>query len=352
MERRDLVPATLRRGTIPALLLCLLGWSTGWVPAGWAVGRTEGLPSSESEGQSALTELAQIPEDSSPSPPRNARQVVRAEGDELSDGLRDRALGALDELPEADRSPDGLLGLAMLRYGRGEYAGAAAAADAVLERVPSGPLAVTAATVAGYSLFYRSTVNRDLLEQSLERVDRALALSEGTAQLAAYGKILVLWALDRPGSAIHLAESVMATAPSSPPSDRARRLLCTIQDNTPAEELVADGFSPEENLGPSPEQKAILDEDPDAVVAPEKIYSPAPLYTEVARQARVQGAVVLQAVIDRHGCPTSIEVLEGLPHGLDEKAVEAVRTWVFRPATVAGEPLPVYYRLKVNFKLE
>ena len=293
-----------------------------------------------------------MPADSSPAPPRNARQVVRAEDDELSDGLRDRALGALDELPEADRSPDGLLGLAMLRYSRGEYAGAAEAADAVLDRVPSGPLAVTAATVAGYSLFHRSTLNPKLLEQSLERMDRALELSDGTAELAAYGKVLVLWALNRPGSAIRAADLVIAAAPSSPPADRARRLVCTIQDNTTAEALAADGVPAEVDLGPTAEQKAFLDEHPGAVQAPEKIYFPPPQYTEEARQARVQGAVVLQAILDRHGCPTSIKVLEGLPHGLDEMAVEAVRRWVFRPATAAGEPIPVYYNLKVSFKLK
>jgi outer membrane biosynthesis protein TonB len=46
-----------------------------------------------------------------------------------------------------------------------------------------------------------------------------------------------------------------------------------------------------------------------------------------------------------------VRSLEGLPHGLTESAMAAVRQWVFSPATLAGEPVKVYYVLTVNFTI-
>jgi protein TonB len=89
-----------------------------------------------------------------------------------------------------------------------------------------------------------------------------------------------------------------------------------------------------------------------SVLAPVKIYDPKPLYSEVARKARIQGVVILQAVIDRQGNVTDVKVLKGLPFGLTEGAVEAVRQWKFEPATLNGKPVAVYYNLTVNFSLQ
>lgn len=88
------------------------------------------------------------------------------------------------------------------------------------------------------------------------------------------------------------------------------------------------------------------------VQAPVKVYAPNPRYTEEARQARIQGFVILQAVIDREGKVASIEVLKGLPNGLDKSAVDTVKQWTFRPATKNGEPVAVYYDLTVSFSLQ
>jgi protein TonB len=89
-----------------------------------------------------------------------------------------------------------------------------------------------------------------------------------------------------------------------------------------------------------------------AVVAPVRIHDPRPLYTEVARKARIQGVVILQAVIDREGNVTEVTVLKPLPFGLSEAAVDAVRQWRFKPATLNGRPVTVYYNLTVNFSLQ
>jgi protein TonB len=87
------------------------------------------------------------------------------------------------------------------------------------------------------------------------------------------------------------------------------------------------------------------------VKKPEPIYQPQPRYTETARKARVQGTVVLRAVIDEHGNVTDLKVLRGQPMGLDQAALDAVRMWRFKPATLHGQPVKVYFTLTVNFQL-
>ena len=86
---------------------------------------------------------------------------------------------------------------------------------------------------------------------------------------------------------------------------------------------------------------------------PVKITSPQPQYTEIARKARIQGVVIVQAIIDKRGNVTSVKLLKGLPMGLDKAAVEAIKRWRFEPATLAdGRPVAVYYTLTVNFQLQ
>lgn len=88
------------------------------------------------------------------------------------------------------------------------------------------------------------------------------------------------------------------------------------------------------------------------VKAPNKISAPQPQYTEIARKARIQGVVIVQAIINKQGDVTDVKVLKGLPMGLDQAAVEAIRKWKFEPATLNGKPVDVYYNLTVNFTLQ
>jgi TonB family protein len=88
------------------------------------------------------------------------------------------------------------------------------------------------------------------------------------------------------------------------------------------------------------------------VTRPEKIAGSPPQYTIEARKARVQGVVILEAIIDEQGDVTNVNVLKGLPEGLDQAAVDAVKTWKFKPATFEGRPVKVYYTLTVNFTMD
>jgi len=80
------------------------------------------------------------------------------------------------------------------------------------------------------------------------------------------------------------------------------------------------------------------------------IYRPQPAYPPMARAARVQGAVVLRAVISRNGTIENLQTLSGHPL-LIPAAIEAVRQWRYRPYILNGEPVEVETRVTVNFIL-
>lgn len=89
----------------------------------------------------------------------------------------------------------------------------------------------------------------------------------------------------------------------------------------------------------------------DGVTAPKVIHKPEPSYTPEAREAKIEGRVLLSGVLDIDGKLHEVEVKESLDAGLDQKAVEAIGTWRFEPARKAGEPVPVAVNIEVNFRL-
>jgi TonB family protein len=76
-----------------------------------------------------------------------------------------------------------------------------------------------------------------------------------------------------------------------------------------------------------------------------------PEYSEEARKAKWQGTVVLQLVVDEHGMPQQMRVTRSLGLGLDQKAMEAVAKWRFKPGLKDGKPVPVIATIEVNFRL-
>jgi len=80
------------------------------------------------------------------------------------------------------------------------------------------------------------------------------------------------------------------------------------------------------------------------------IYRVQPNYPALARSARVQGQVVLRAVISRTGAIENLQVLSGHPL-LTGAALEAVRQWRYRPYILNGEPVEVETQVTVNFLL-
>jgi TonB family protein len=87
------------------------------------------------------------------------------------------------------------------------------------------------------------------------------------------------------------------------------------------------------------------------VTNPIPIDRPEPQYSEEARKAKWQGAVLLSLVVDEHGKPTNIHVIRPLGLGLDEKAIEAVTKWTFKPGMKDGKAVPVQAQIEVTFRL-
>ena len=88
------------------------------------------------------------------------------------------------------------------------------------------------------------------------------------------------------------------------------------------------------------------------VQPPGKVVAPPPQYTEIARKARIQGVVIVEAIIYKQGNVTNVKILKGLPMGLDKSAVETALQWRFKPALENGEPVAVFFNLLVNFSLQ
>lgn len=80
-------------------------------------------------------------------------------------------------------------------------------------------------------------------------------------------------------------------------------------------------------------------------------YSPAPEYPQDARKAKLSGQVIVAMIVDSNGQPQNVHVARGLGNELDEKAVEAVQQYRFKPATRDGEPVPVNLKVEVNFRM-
>ena len=78
-----------------------------------------------------------------------------------------------------------------------------------------------------------------------------------------------------------------------------------------------------------------------------------PQYTEAAREAKLEGAVLLDGVVTADGMLTALRVRRGLGLGLDERALEAAASWQFEPARTRRDnvPVPVRVTIEVHFRL-
>ena len=75
-----------------------------------------------------------------------------------------------------------------------------------------------------------------------------------------------------------------------------------------------------------------------------------PTYPPLARQARIQGVVILQAQISKDGSIENLQLISGHPM-LAPAAIEAVKQWKYKPYLLNGEPVEVDTQVQVNFTL-
>ena len=89
------------------------------------------------------------------------------------------------------------------------------------------------------------------------------------------------------------------------------------------------------------------------VTSPVPTASPKPTYTAEAMRARIQGAVLVECVVQPTGQCSDIQVVRSLDpmYGLDDEAIRSVKGWRFRPGMRMGQPVPVLVSIEVTFTL-
>jgi TonB family protein len=90
----------------------------------------------------------------------------------------------------------------------------------------------------------------------------------------------------------------------------------------------------------------------DGVGVPKAIYSPPPSYTDEARRRKLNGTVLLSAVLTIQGTVEQIRVVQSLEPSLDQASVDIMRTWKINPAKdAAGNPVPIRAPIETTFRL-
>jgi len=149
----------------------------------------------------------------------------------------------------------------------------------------------------------------------------------------------------------------------APPPERSRRVpipdptpddpepLLFHVPETPSLELSSNLAGIDSLVPPPPPAEEGPIEFSSQMVRPVRISGAEPHYTEIARRARLEGVVILRAIISREGLVRDLSVVKPLGLGLEDAAVAAVENWRFEPATLNGEPIDVIYRVTVRFNL-
>jgi TonB family protein len=108
------------------------------------------------------------------------------------------------------------------------------------------------------------------------------------------------------------------------------------------------GFRPPAAIVPLPKDVFRVG---NGVTAPALLHKTEPQYTEGARSGKIQGTTVLGIDIGPDGVARNFEILRSIEPGLDQKAIDAVQQWQFRPGTKDGVPVTVRATIEVNFRL-
>lgn len=88
-----------------------------------------------------------------------------------------------------------------------------------------------------------------------------------------------------------------------------------------------------------------------STIAPVPIFTPEAKYTEEARMKQIQGVCLISLIINAYGSPQNIRVVRSLGYGLDGAAIEAVKSYRFKPAMRDGHPIAIPMTVEVRFRL-
>jgi protein TonB len=217
---------------------------------------------------------------------------------------------------------------------------------------------------------------------SCSRYTVALSLAAHAAAVLAIVAATILGPVVLPGLASSNPEYYVVTIPPppAPPAPRppSREPVVAPPDPNVAPTEAPEGIAPEPDLPFEPSASAdlglgvvagvadfdtIVGEPPPPPAAaqepvrpggkvrpPSKVHDVAPVYPPLALAARVEGPVLLEAIIDTEGRVQAVRVLRSPPM-LDAAAVEAVRQWRYTPTLLNGTPVPVIMTVNVMFQL-
>lgn len=126
--------------------------------------------------------------------------------------------------------------------------------------------------------------------------------------------------------------------------------------NLPAPNSILD-LSPTEPPAPLPPITSTVSGEKihrsgvDGVSPPKCHYMPNPPYTERARESKLSGTVLAEAVINSEGKLENVRIVQGLPGGLNEMTIATMKTWQCNPAQKNGKPVPFLVYFEVTFRL-
>lgn len=104
-------------------------------------------------------------------------------------------------------------------------------------------------------------------------------------------------------------------------------------------------FAAQDSQPPAPQQTSA------STTKPKFVSGRDPEYTDSAREAHIEGTVILTLTVNEKGKVTAVKVQNGLDKGLDQKAVKAAKRWKFEPAMVNGKPVASDINVSVDFRL-
>jgi protein TonB len=169
----------------------------------------------------------------------------------------------------------------------------------------------------------------------------------------------------------YVPRAASAPSPAAPTGSVPLRAPDRITEETPTAPTVPDGAVADTGLPPGfGEVGSVAVTAPPAPPAPEpprqppgpvrvaqlpepprKIVDVHPVYPDIARQARKEGTVVLEALLDTAGRVTQLRVIKSEVL-LDQAAVDAVKQWRYTPSTYGGRPVSVLMTITVRFTLQ
>lgn len=264
----------------------------------------------------------------------------------LSAGKRHLAAQAYDEalkaFTQADEQMNGgsweaSIGLARTLFEIGQFQEALTAARRALDSAPATRSRGEAHLEIG-RIYFWGWARMELDEaEALETAKEELRLAieqAGDPDSSAYGlRAAALYQLGRKAEAGESLASYRGRAADG--YDLGEEIRCF---------LTAEATSPPVSLKAAGERGSV-------VVKPKKRRAPRPSYPAAAKEKEEQGLVLVQAIIGTGGNIDCLRPVKGLPLGLTDAALSAVRRWKYEPATVDGNPVSVYYHVAVSFFL-